>query len=94
MASREPGARFLLESAWIAETLFPNFHERLDMEVAGGIRFQPENRYEPAEAAVVNRFTVSRGVRTEMRVAGAGGTGVTPAQSMMRTVAARSLAWG
>jgi SAM-dependent methyltransferase len=63
-----PGGRFLLESGWVAESLFPNFPERLDMEVAG-IRFQAENRYDPVGGRVENRFTASRRDQCETRPA-------------------------
>lgn len=62
------GGRFLLDSGWVSEALLPNFHERLDMEVSG-IRFQAENRYDFAQGRVENRFTVTRGERSETRLA-------------------------
>jgi len=64
----KPGGRFLLESGWIAESLFPSFREKLGME-AGGIRFEAENRYEPRSGFVENRFTATRGARVESRLA-------------------------
>ncbi|MGH9369815.1 MAG: SAM-dependent methyltransferase, partial [Thermoanaerobaculia bacterium] len=63
-----PGGRFLLDSGWVAESLLPSFHEKLDMEVSG-IRFQAENRYDPAEGVVQNVFTASRDGRSETRPA-------------------------
>jgi SAM-dependent methyltransferase len=63
-----PGGRFLLDSGWVAESLFPSFHEKLDMDFSG-LRFQVENRYDPAEAVVRNVFTASRDGRTETRPA-------------------------
>ncbi|MGH9367324.1 MAG: SAM-dependent methyltransferase, partial [Thermoanaerobaculia bacterium] len=63
-----PGGRFVLDSGWVAESLFPSFHEKLDMEVSG-IRFQAENRYDPAEGVVRNVFTASRDGRSETRPA-------------------------
>ena len=55
-----PGGRFVLESGWVAESLLPQFRDRLDMK-AGGIRFQARNRYDPASGYVQNVFTASRG---------------------------------
>ena len=56
----KPGGRFLLESGWVAESLFPNFTERRDIE-KGGIRFQAENRYVPLTGRVENVYTAERG---------------------------------
>jgi SAM-dependent methyltransferase len=64
----KPGGRFLLDSGWIAEALFPHFHQRLEMDVSG-LRFVAENRYDPAQGRVENRFTVSRGALSETRPA-------------------------
>lgn len=64
----KPGGRFLLDSGWVAEALFPNFHERLELE-RGGIRFQAENRHEPLTGRVENLFTVEKGDRREVRAA-------------------------
>jgi len=61
-----PKGRFLLDSGWVAECLFPDFRERLDLEM-GGIRFQVENRYDPMTASVENLFTATRGDRREIR---------------------------
>jgi len=55
-----PGGRFVLESGWVAESLLPQFRPSLDMK-AGGIRFQAQNRYDPASGWVENVFTASRG---------------------------------
>lgn len=64
----KPGGRFLLETGWAAEAILSNFRERLEAEV-GGIRFLAENRYDPAAGRVESRFTISRGERTESRLA-------------------------
>jgi len=63
-----PGGRFVLESGWVAESLLPQFRDRLDMK-AGGIRFQAENRYDPVSGYVENVFTASRGGETTSRPA-------------------------
>ncbi len=56
----KPRGRFLLDSGWVAESLFPNFREKIEAD-AGGIHFLAENRYDPVTGRVENRFTVSRG---------------------------------
>jgi SAM-dependent methyltransferase len=61
-----PGGRFVLESGWVAESLLPQFRQKLDMK-AGGIRFQAENRCDPASGYVENVFTASRGGQTTSR---------------------------
>jgi len=55
-----PGGRFILDSGWVAESLFGNFRERIEVD-AGDIHFLAENRYEPETGRVENLFTVSRG---------------------------------
>jgi SAM-dependent methyltransferase len=62
------GGTFLLESGWIAESLFADFRERLDIE-AGGIRFVAENRYDPATGFVENEFRAAAGKRRETKAA-------------------------
>lgn len=62
------GARLILDGVKAAEVILPNFRERLETEV-GEIHFLAENRYEPATGTVENRYTISRGSRTETRVA-------------------------
>jgi SAM-dependent methyltransferase len=64
----KPGASFLIDSSWVAESVLPDFRERLEME-AGGIHFVAENRYDPSRGRVDNRFTVSRGDEKETRLA-------------------------
>jgi len=63
-----PGGRFVLESGWVAESLLPQFRDKLDMK-AGGIRFQAANRYDPVSGYVENVFTASRGGQTTSRPA-------------------------
>ena len=66
--SLKAGGRFLLDSGWMAETLLPNFREKIEAEVSG-IRFRAENRYDPESGRVENRFTVSRGQEEVSRLA-------------------------
>jgi len=54
------GGRFLLDWSWIAESLLPNFNERLEMET-GSLRFTAQNRYVPETGLVESLFTASRG---------------------------------
>ena len=62
------GGRFVLESGWIAESLFADFHARLDYS-AGGIRFVAENRHDPATGFVENVFRASARGRRERKTA-------------------------
>jgi SAM-dependent methyltransferase len=64
----KPGGSFLIDSAWVAESVLHNFHDRLEFD-AGGIHFLAENRYDPARGRIDNRFTVSRGDQIETRPA-------------------------
>ena len=64
----KPGARFLLETGWTAESLLPAFRERLETEVSG-IRFLAENRYVPETGRVENRFTITRGEQSQSQLA-------------------------
>jgi SAM-dependent methyltransferase len=67
-AALKPGARFLLDSGWVAEAILPNFRDRIEMDLEG-MRFLAENVYEPETGRVENRFTVSRGKRKVERLA-------------------------
>lgn len=63
-----PGAGFLLETGWTAESLLPGFRDRLEAEVSG-IRFLAENRYVPETGRAENRFTIARGERVQSQLA-------------------------
>jgi SAM-dependent methyltransferase len=62
------GARFLLESGWVAESILPNFRDAIDME-AGGVRFTARNTYDPLSGRVENVFSASRGNESQTRLA-------------------------
>ncbi len=64
----KPGARFVIDAVKAAEAILPQFRDRYEME-AGDIRFAAENRYVPETGWVENRYTVSRGDQTEVRLA-------------------------
>ncbi len=64
----KPGARFLLESGWVAESILPNFRADIDME-AGGVRFTARNTYDPLTGRVESVFAASRGKESQTRPA-------------------------
>ena len=62
------GARFLLESGWVAESILTNFRADIDME-ANGVRFTARNTYDPLSGRVENVFAASRGNDSQTRLA-------------------------
>ncbi len=64
----KPGARIVIDAVKAAEVLLPQFRDRYEMEV-GDIRFAAENHYEVESGWVENRYMVSRGDQTEVRLA-------------------------
>jgi SAM-dependent methyltransferase len=64
----KPGARFVIDAVKAAEALLPQFRDRHEMEV-GDIRFVAENRYDLETGWIENRYTVTRGDRSEVRLA-------------------------
>ena len=66
--SLEPGARFAMDGLKAAEVLLPQFRERHEMEI-GDIRFSAVNRYDHETGWTENTYTVTRGGRTETRLA-------------------------
>jgi hypothetical protein len=50
------------------EVIVPHFRERHTMEVQG-IRFEAENRYDPAAGRMESRYTITRGETSETRLA-------------------------
>ncbi len=64
----KPGGRFAIDAIKAAEVILPNFRERFEIEV-GDIRFVAENRYDPVTGRVENRYTITRGDRSETRLA-------------------------
>jgi len=63
----KPGARFVIDAVKAAEVILPQFRERHEMEV-GDIRFTAQNRYDHETGWIENRYTVSRGDRSEVRL--------------------------
>jgi SAM-dependent methyltransferase len=63
-----PGGRFALDGSRVAETILPSFVERREFE-KDGLRFESENRYDPERGRIENRYTITRGSRTEVRTA-------------------------
>jgi SAM-dependent methyltransferase len=63
-----PGARFVIDAVKAAEVLLPQFRDHYEMEV-GDIRFAAENRYELETGWIENRYTVTRGDQSEVRLA-------------------------
>ena len=64
----KPGARFAIDAVKAAEVILPQFRERHEMEL-GDIRFEAENRYDHETGWIENRYTLSRGGRSEVRLA-------------------------
>ena len=64
----KPGARFVIDAVKAAEALLPQFRDHHDME-AGDIRFVAENRYDVETGWIENRYTVTRGNQSEVRLA-------------------------
>ena len=60
----KPGARFVLESAAVAENILASFQPRTEMP-AGGYRFTAERRYDVAESAMHIRYRIERGDEAE-----------------------------
>lgn len=58
-ATLRPGGRFVLDASKVAESLFPAFRERHEME-KDGIRFEAENVYDPRRGWIENRYTITR----------------------------------
>jgi SAM-dependent methyltransferase len=67
-ATLAPGGRFAVDASRVAETILPDFRERREMEM-DGLRFLSENRYDPERGRIENKYTITRGSRTEVRTA-------------------------
>lgn len=53
------GGRFVLDASKVAESIFPAFRGRHDIEI-GGFRFEAENRYDARRGWIENRYRVTR----------------------------------
>jgi SAM-dependent methyltransferase len=65
-AALKPGARFVLESGYVMEHLFPILQERSDYPV-GDMLMVAERCYDPAESRLHVAYTLTRGAETEKR---------------------------
>ncbi|HEX4438440.1 MAG TPA: methyltransferase domain-containing protein [Thermoanaerobaculia bacterium] len=67
-ATLRAGARFALDYGQTPESIFPRLVPRQEAEV-GGIRFEEETRYDALAGRIENRFTISRGEKSETKLA-------------------------
>ena len=65
-AALKPGARFVLETGYVMETLFPVLQERASYPM-GDILMLAQRRYDPTESRLHVEYTLSRGAETEKR---------------------------
>jgi SAM-dependent methyltransferase len=65
-AALKPGARFVLESGYVMEHLFPILQERSEYPV-GDMLMLAQRRYDPAESRLHVEYTLIRGAETEKR---------------------------
>ena len=63
-----PGSRFVIDAVKAVEVLLPRFRGRHEL-VFGDIRFEADNRYDHGTGWMESRYTVSRGDRSETRLA-------------------------
>lgn len=62
----KPGARFVLDSGVLAESILPNIKDRVWWQV-GDILFLVHNRYDPVQARLNMEFTLIRGSQVEKK---------------------------
>jgi len=67
-AALRTGARFALDYGQTPESIFPRLVPRQEAEI-GGMRFEEETRYDALSGRIENRFTISRGERSETKLA-------------------------
>jgi SAM-dependent methyltransferase len=65
-AALKPGARFVLESGYVMEHLFPSLQERSEYPV-GDMLMVAQRRYDPAASRLHVEYTLTRGAETEKR---------------------------
>ena len=63
-----PRGRFVLDFGQAAESIFPRLEPRLEVEM-GGFRFEEETRYEISSSRIENVYTISRGGKSERKLA-------------------------
>jgi SAM-dependent methyltransferase len=66
-AALKPGARFVLETGYVAETLFPVLQERSWYPI-GDMMVLSQRRYDPTEARLHVEYTTIRGTEKDKRV--------------------------
>ncbi len=64
----KPGGRFAIDYGQTAESIFPRLEARQEADMAG-FHFAEETRYDMLSGRIENRFTFSRGGRTETKLA-------------------------
>lgn len=64
----KPGSRIAIDAVKAAEVILPQFRERHELEL-GDLRFVAQNRYDHETGWTENLYTVTRGERSETRVA-------------------------
>jgi SAM-dependent methyltransferase len=67
--SLKPGGRFVLDFGQVAESIFARGIEPRAEADVGGFHFVEETRYDIATARIENRFVISKGGRTEEKLA-------------------------
>jgi SAM-dependent methyltransferase len=64
----EPGSRFAIDYGQTAESIFPRLEARQEADLAG-FHFAEDTRYDMLSGRIENRFTFSRGGKTETKLA-------------------------
>lgn len=85
------GGRFALDYGQTPESVFPRLAPVQAAEIEG-IRFEEETRYDAVAGRIENRFTISRGARTETKLASQSAYTVREVIDMLRTVGLATLA--
>jgi len=89
-ASLARGGRFALDYGQTPESVFPRLSPRQEAEIAG-IRFEEETRYDALSGRIENRFTISRGDRTETKLASQSAYTVRELVDMLRATGLETL---
>ena len=84
------GGRFALDYGQTPESVFPRLTPVQSAEIAG-IRFEEETRYDALAGRIENRFTISRGARTETKLASQSAYTVRELVDMLRTAGLATL---
>jgi SAM-dependent methyltransferase len=84
------GGRFALDYGQTPESVFPRLTPRQEVEIAG-IRFEEETRYDVLSGRIENRFTMTRGDRTETKLASQSAYTVRELVEMLRAAGLETL---